>query len=54
MDCEEFKLIRRPDIIRIDHCSLDEIDPEKSEAFYLSLNAGRKDVTDVFKAFPDI
>ncbi len=52
VDCEEFKMIRRPHI----YCDFlySDYNLEKSEDNIEPVNAERKYVLDVFKAFPDV
>ncbi len=52
VECDEFKMIRRPHIIFI--TSNDVFDLEKSDDNNEPEDADRKYVTDVFKAFPDV
>jgi hypothetical protein len=52
VDCDEFKMIRRPHII-ID-TSDGVFDLEKSDDNNEPEDADRKHVTDLFKAFPDV
>jgi hypothetical protein len=53
VECEEFKKIRHLHI-NIDIENEDEFDLEKSEDNIKPEDAGRKYVTDVFNAFPDV
>jgi hypothetical protein len=52
VDCEEFKMIRRPHI----YCdfTFDDYNLEKSDDNIEPEDAGRKYDLDVFKAFPDV
>jgi hypothetical protein len=52
VDCDEFKMIRRPHIIF--NTSIDVADLEKSDDNNEPEDADIKYVTDVFKAFPDV
>ncbi len=52
MDCEEFKMIRRPHIII--RCISVEIHLEKSDDNNEPEDENRKYITDVFKAFQDV
>ncbi len=52
MECEKFKMIRRPHIIITNFG--DKIELEKSDDTNKPEDANRKNVTDVFKAFPDV
>jgi hypothetical protein len=52
VDCDEFKMIRRPHIIF--NTRIDVTDLEKSDDNNEPEDADRKYVTDVFKAFPDL